>query len=109
MTAESNKDTPTPESQLDDYAIAQRRLTDLGLTKDKDKGGEHMHRYINAPTVMLNAVKVVSTHLGRTPEQFQASMQIKLYRLYKDMDSFDDMWRPTIREEIDKALLNQEQ
>jgi hypothetical protein len=102
---DKDKDIQIPESQLPPEMIAYRRLENLGIRV----GGEASYKGGMNFTAMLDAVKVICNHLGTTPEQFQADMQLKLFRLYKDMDSFDDMWRPLIRQEQEKVLLSQQQ
>jgi hypothetical protein len=107
----SNKDkdeSQIPESQLTEYVLANRRLADLGLTKDKGTDGEASYRYSINLVAMLDSVKVFRNHLSKTPDWFQADIQIKLFKLVRDMDSFENMWRPSLREDAKLQLLKEE-
>lgn len=92
MANSQPEDIQTPESSLPPEMVANLRLKDLGI--ESSAGGESSYRWSLAFTAMTDAVKLVRSHLGKTPEWFQADMQIRLYNLCKDMDSFSNMYLP---------------
>ena len=104
MTAEPNKDAPLSESTLPAEMVASNRLKDLGIISGE---GEASYRWSIAFSAMIDAVKVVRKHGFRLPEAIQADLQLRFFKLCKDMDSFANMWGPSVREEAKRQLLNE--
>lgn len=104
--AESNKDTPQPESQLTDEMLAYHRLNDLGIRSGE---GEASYQWTVAFVAMLDAVKVIRHHASQLPEDIQADLQLKFYKLCKDMESFTTLWNPLSREVAKRQLISEEE
>lgn len=90
MTESQSEDNAnqTPESQLPPELVATQRLRDLGIRTGE---GEASYRWSIDFTAMTDAVKVVRNHGSRLPENIQADLQLKFFKLCKDMDSFTNM------------------
>ena len=106
MSATSDKDAPQPESQLTDEMLAYRRLGDLGIRSGE---GEASYQWTVAFVAMIDAVKVIRHHASQLPEDIQADLQLKFYKLCKDMESFTTLWTPVSREVAKRQLISEEE
>jgi hypothetical protein len=101
------EDNQIPESQLSPEAVAQQRLIDLGLAKTET--ADDSYRWSIDWIAMTDAVKVIRNHASRLPVDIQADLELKFFKLCKDMDSFTNMWSPAMREAAKRQLLSEEE
>jgi len=101
------EDNQIPESQLTPEAVAYQRLIDLGLAKTEN--ADDSYRWSIDWIAMTDAVTVVRNHASRLPEDIQADLELKFFKLCKDMDSFTAMWSPIQREMAKRQLLSEEE
>jgi hypothetical protein len=78
---------------MDELSIAYHKLTDLGLAGE-DKRFEDSYRFSKDLLAMTDAVKIVRNHGYRLPEQVQADLHLKYFNNFKELNSFEDTWRP---------------
>jgi hypothetical protein len=101
------EDNQIPESQLSPEAVAQQRLIDLGLAKTET--ADDSYRWSIDWIAMTDAVKVIRNHASRLPVDIQADLELKFFKLCKDMDSFTNMWSPAMREVAKRQLISEEE
>lgn len=58
---------------------------------------------------MTDAVTVVRNHGSRLPQDIQIDLQLRLFKLCKDIDAFTQTWSPSVREEISRQLLTEQE
>ena len=58
---------------------------------------------------MVDAVELERKYFGKTPEDFQALMQIEIFKSLKQLKSLGDSWRSAMREEVKKQLLTEQE
>ena len=105
-----NEERQVPESQYPSGMIAQLRLTDLGLDRDIGQNSlDDAYRWSTDCLIMVDAVELERKYFGKTPEDFQALMQIEIFKSLKQLKSLGDSWRSAMREEVKKQLLTEQE
>lgn len=58
---------------------------------------------------MVDAVNLVRSHASQLPEDIQADLQLKFFKLCQDMESFTTLWTPVSREVAKRQLISEEE